>query len=397
MLNKKSVEDLAVKGKKVLVRCDFNVPLQNGEITDENRIVAALPTIQKLIKDGGKVILCSHMGKPKGEPKPELSLAPVAKRLSEKLGKEVVFAKDDTVVGENAKKAVSEMKDGDVVLLENTRYRKEETKNEDNFSQELASIAEVFVNDAFGSSHRAHCSTVGVTKYVKESAVGYLMDKEINFLGNAVNNPVRPFVAILGGSKVSDKINVINNLLEKVDTLIIGGGMAYTFAVAQGGKVGESLLEADKVEYAKEMMKKAEEKGVKFLIPVDTVITKEFKNDTEYKTVPTKEIPDGWQGLDIGEKSRELFADAIKSAKTVVWNGPMGVFEFANFAKGTEAVAEALAQIDATTIIGGGDSAAAVNQLGYGSKMTHISTGGGASLEFLEGKELPGVVAVDNK
>ncbi len=397
MLNKKSVEDLVVKGKKVLVRCDFNVPLQDGVITDENRIVAALPTIQKLIKDGGKVILCSHMGKPKGEPKPELSLAPVAKRLSEKLGKEVVFAKDDTVVGENAKKAVAEMKDGDVVLLENTRYRKEETKNEDNFSQELASLAEIFVNDAFGSSHRAHCSTVGVTKYVKESAVGYLMDKEINFLGNAVNNPERPFVAILGGSKVSDKINVINNLLEKVDTLIIGGGMAHTFAVAQGGKVGNSLLEADKVEYAKEMMKKAEEKGVKFLIPVDTVITKEFKNDTEYKTVPTKEIPDDWQGLDIGEKSRELFADAIKNAKTVVWNGPMGVFEFANFAKGTQAVAEALAQIDATTIIGGGDSAAAVNQLGYGSKMTHISTGGGASLEFLEGKELPGVVAVDDK
>ena len=397
MLNKKSVEDLVVKGKKVLVRCDFNVPLQDGVITDENRIVAALPTIEKLIKDGGKVILCSHMGKPKGEPKPELSLAPVAKRRSEKLGKEVVFAKDDTVVGENAKKAVAEMKDGDVVLLENTRYRKEETKNEDNFSQELASLAEIFVNDAFGSSHRAHCSTVGVTKYVKESAVGYLMDKEINFLGNAVNNPERPFVAILGGSKVSDKINVINNLLEKVDTLIIGGGMAYTFAVAQGGKVGNSLLEADKVEYAKEMMKKAEEKGVKFLIPVDTVITKEFKNDTEYKTVPTKEIPDGWQGLDIGEESRKLFAEAIKNAKTVVWNGPMGVFEFANFAKGTEAVAEALAKIDATTIIGGGDSAAAVNQLGYGSKMTHISTGGGASLEFLEGKELPGVVAVDDK
>ncbi len=397
MLNKKSVDDLVVKGKKVLVRCDFNVPLQDGVITDENRIVAALPTIQKLIKEGGKVILCSHMGKPKGEPKPELSLAPVAKRLSEKLGKEVVFAKDDTVVGENAKKAVAQMKDGDVVLLENTRYRKEETKNEDNFSQELASLAEVFVNDAFGSSHRAHCSTVGVTKYVKESAVGYLMDKEINFLGNAVNNPERPFVAILGGSKVSDKINVINNLLEKVDTLIIGGGMAYTFAVAQGGKVGKSLLEADKVDYAKEMMKKAEEKGVKFLIPVDTVITKEFKNDTEFKTVPTKEIPDDWQGLDIGEESRKLFADAIKNAKTVVWNGPMGVFEFPNFAKGTEAVAEALAQIDATTIIGGGDSAAAVNQLGYGSKMTHISTGGGASLEFLEGKELPGVVAVDDK
>ncbi len=397
MLNKKSVDDLVVKGKKVLVRCDFNVPLQDGVITDENRIVAALPTIQKLIKEGGKVILCSHMGKPKGEPKPELSLAPVAKRLSEKLGKEVVFAKDDTVVGENAKKAVAQMKDGDVVLLENTRYRKEETKNEDNFSQELASLAEVFVNDAFGSSHRAHCSTVGVTKYVKESAVGYLMDKEINFLGNAVNNPERPFVAILGGSKVSDKINVINNLLEKVDTLIIGGGMAYTFAVAQGGKVGKSLLEADKVDYAKEMMKKAEEKGVKFLIPVDTVITKEFKNDTEFKTVPTKEIPDDWQGLDIGEESRKLFADAIKNAKTVVWNGPMGVFEFPNFAKGTEAVAEALAQIDATTIIGGVDSAAAVNQLGYGSKMTHISTGGGASLEFLEGKELPGVVAVDDK
>lgn len=397
MLNKKSVDDLVVKGKKVLVRCDFNVPLQDGVITDENRIVAALPTIQKLIKEGGKVILCSHMGKPKGEPKPELSLAPVAKRLSEKLGKEVVFAKDDTVVGENAKKAVAQMKDGDVVLLENTRYRKEETKNEDNFSQELASLAEIFVNDAFGSSHRAHCSTVGVTKYVKESAVGYLMDKEINFLGNAVNNPERPFVAILGGSKVSDKINVINNLLEKVDTLIIGGGMAYTFAVAQGGKVGKSLLEADKVDYAKEMMKKAQEKGVKFLIPVDTVITKEFKNDTEFKTVPTKEIPDDWQGLDIGEDSRKLFADAIKNAKTVVWNGPMGVFEFPNFAKGTEAVAEALAQIDATTIIGGGDSAAAVNQLGYGSKMTHISTGGGASLEFLEGKELPGVVAVDDK
>ena len=397
MLNKKSVDDLVVKGKKVLVRCDFNVPLQDGVITDENRIVAALPTIQKLIKEGGKVILCSHMGKPKGEPKPELSLAPVAKRLSEKLGKEVVFAKDDTVVGENAKKAVAQMKDGDVVLLENTRYRKEETKNEDNFSQELASLAEVFVNDAFGSSHRAHCSTVGVTKYVKESAVGYLMDKEINFLGNAVNNPERPFVAILGGSKVSDKINVINNLLEKVDTLTIGGCMAYTFAVAQGGKVGKSLLEADKVDYAKEMMKKAEEKGVKFLIPVDTVITKEFKNDTEFKTVPTKEIPDDWQGLDIGEESRKLFADAIKNAKTVVWNGPMGVFEFPNFAKGTEAVAEALAQIDATTIIGGVDSAAAVNQLGYGSKMTHISTGGGASLEFLEGKELPGVVAVDDK
>lgn len=397
MLQKKTVDDLQVKGKRVLVRCDFNVPLQDGVITDENRITAALPTIQKLLKEGAKVILCSHMGKPKGEPKPELSLAPVAKRLSELLGQDVVFAKDDTVVGENAKKAVAEMQDGDVVLLENTRYRKEETKNEENFSKELASLADVFVNDAFGSSHRAHCSTVGVTEFVEESAVGYLMEKEIAFLGNAVNNPVRPFVAILGGSKVSDKINVINNLLEKVDTLIIGGGMAYTFAVAKGGHVGESLLELDKVDYAREMIAKAEEKGVNFLLPVDTVVTKEFKNDTEYKTVPTGEIPDGWMGLDIGEKTRELFADAIKNAKTVVWNGPMGVFEFENFAKGTKAVAEAMAAIDATTIIGGGDSAAAVNQLGYGSKMTHISTGGGASLEFLEGKELPGVAAVDDK
>lgn len=397
MLNKKSIDDLVVKGKKVLVRCDFNVPLQDGVITDENRIVAALPTIEKLIQEGAKVILCSHMGKPKGEPKPELSLAPVAKRLSEKLGKEVVFAKDDNVVGENAKKAVAQMKDGDIVLLENTRYRKEETKNEESFSKELGSLAEIFVNDAFGSSHRAHCSTVGVTKFVKESAVGYLMEKEINFLGNAVNNPERPFVAILGGSKVSDKINVINNLLEKVDTLIIGGGMAYTFAVAKGGKVGKSLLEEDKVEYAKQMMKKAEEKGVKFLIPVDTVITQEFKNDTPFKTVSTMDIPDDWEGLDIGEESRKIFAEAIQGAKTVVWNGPMGVFEFPNFAKGTQAVAEAMAQIDATTIIGGGDSAAAVNQLGYGEKMTHISTGGGASLEFLEGKELPGVAAVDDK
>ena len=397
MLQKKTVDDLKVQGKRVLVRCDFNVPLKDGVITDENRITAALPTIEKLMKDGGKVILCSHMGKPKGEPKPELSLAPVAKRLSELLGKEVVFAKDDNVVGENAKKAVAEMKDGDVVLLENTRYRKEETKNEENFSKELASLADIFVNDAFGTSHRAHCSTVGVTAFVEESAVGYLMEKEIAFLGNAVNNPVRPFVAILGGSKVSDKINVINNLLEKVDTLIIGGGMAYTFAVAQGGHVGESLLELDKVDYAREMIEKAKEKGVNFLLPVDTVITKEFKNDTEYKTVPTGEIPDGWMGLDIGEKTRELFADAIKGAKTVVWNGPMGVFEMENFAKGTKAIAEAMAAIDATTSIGGGYSAAAVNQLGYGDKMTHISTGGGASLEFLEGKELPGVVAVDDK
>ena len=397
MLQKKTVDDLQVTGKRVLVRCDFNVPLQNGVITDDNRITAALPTIEKLRKDGAKIILCSHMGKPKGEPNPELSLAPVAKRLSELLNIEVVFAKDDNVVGEHAKKAVAEMQNGDVVLLENTRFRKEETKNEDTFSKELASLADLYVNDAFGSSHRAHCSTVGVTRFVEQSAVGYLMDKEITFLGNAVNHPVRPFAAILGGSKVSDKINVINHLLEKVDTLIIGGGMAYTFAVAQGGHVGDSLLEADKVAYAKEMIAKAKEKGVAFLLPVDTVIAKEFKNDTEYKTVPTGEIPDGWMGLDIGEKTRALFADAIQDAKTVVWNGPMGVFEFENFAKGTKAVAEAMAALDATTIIGGGDSAAAVNQLGYGDQMTHISTGGGASLEFLEGKELPGVMAVDDK
>ncbi len=397
MLNKKTVDDLQVKGKRVLLRCDFNVPLQDGVITDENRITAALPTIQKLVDDGAKVILCSHMGKPKGEPKPELSLAPVAKRLSGLLGKDVVFAKDDTVVGENARAAVAKMQDGDVVLLENTRYRKEETKNEETFSKELASLADIFVNDAFGSSHRAHCSTVGVTAFVQESAVGYLMEKEIAFLGNAVNNPERPFVAILGGSKVSDKINVIRNLLEKVDTLIIGGGMAYTFSAAEGGKIGTSLLEEDKIPYALDMMKQAKEKGVRFLTPVDTVIAKEFKNDTEYKTVTAGEIPDGWMGLDIGEKTRELFADAIKGAKTVVWNGPMGVFEFENFAGGTKAVAEAMAAINATTIIGGGDSAAVVNQMGYGEKMSHISTGGGASLEFLEGKELPGVAAVDDK
>lgn len=395
MLNKKSVENLQVKGKRVLVRCDFNVPLKDGEITDENRIVAALPTIKKLIDNGAKVILCSHLGKPK-EPSEKFSLAPVAIRLSEKLGKEVVFANDDNVVGENAKKAVENMKDGDVVLLQNTRFRPEETKNEETFSKDLASLCDVYVNDAFGSSHRAHCSTVGVTKFVQESAVGYLMDKEITYLGNAVNNPVRPFVAILGGAKVSDKINVINNLLDKVDTLIIGGGMAYTFNKARGLEVGNSLLEEDKVEYAKEMMEKAKAKGVNFLIPVDTVITQEFSNDAEFKTVEG-DIPAGWQGLDIGEKSRELFANALKDAKTVVWNGPMGVFEFSNFAKGTIAVAEALANIDATTIIGGGDSAAAVNQLGFADKMSHISTGGGASLEFLEGKELPGVVAADDK
>ena len=397
MLNKKTVDDLNVKGKRVLVRCDFNVPVKDGVITDDNRITASLPTIRKLMNDGAKVILCSHMGKPKGEVKPELSLAPVAERLSEKLGVEVKFAKDDIVVGENAKAAVEAMKDGDVILLENTRFRKEETKNEDNFSKELASLADIYVDDAFGSSHRAHCSTVGVTKYVAESAVGYLMEKEIEYLGNAVENPVRPFAAILGGAKVSDKINVINNLLEKVDILIIGGGMAYTFIKALGGTVGNSLLEEDKVEYAKEMIFKASQKGVKFLLPIDTVIVKEFKNDALSDIVPTGLIPDGWMGVDIGPETRSLFTEALKDAKTVVWNGPMGVFEFPNFAKGTEAIAEALAHIDGTTIIGGGDSAAAVNQLGYGDRMSHISTGGGASLEFLEGKELPGVAAVQDK
>ena len=397
MLKKKTVDDLNVKGKRVLVRCDFNVPVKDGVITDDNRITASLPTIRKLMNDGAKVILCSHMGKPKGEVKPELSLAPVAERLSEKLGVEVKFAKDDNVVGENAKAAVEAMKDGDVILLENTRFRKEETKNEDNFSKELASLADIYVDDAFGSSHRAHCSTVGVTKYVAESAVGYLMEKEIEYLGNAVENPVRPFAAILGGAKVSDKINVINNLLEKVDILIIGGGMAYTFIKALGGTVGNSLLEEDKVEYAKEMIFKASQKGVKFLLPIDTVIVKEFKNDALSDIVPTGLIPDGWMGVDIGPETRNLFTEALKDAKTVVWNGPMGVFEFPNFAKGTEAIAEALAHIDGTTIIGGGDSAAAVNQLGYGDRMSHISTGGGASLEFLEGKELPGVAAVQDK
>lgn len=397
MLNKKTVEDLNVKGKRVLVRCDFNVPVKDGVITDENRITASLPTIKKLIDEGAKVILCSHMGKPKGEVKPELSLAPIAVRLSEKLGLDVKFAKDDNVVGENAKAAVAAMKDGEVVLLENTRYRKEETKNEDSFSKELASLADIYVDDAFGSSHRAHCSTVGVTKYVEESAVGYLMEKEIEYLGNALENPVRPFAAVLGGAKVSDKINVINNLLEKVDILIIGGGMAYTFIKALGGNVGDSLLEEDKVEYAKEMIAKASQKGVKFLLPIDTVVVKEFKNDAISDIVPTGLIPDGWMGVDIGPETRKLFCDALRDAKTVVWNGPMGVFEFSNFSKGTEAIAEVMAEIDGTTIIGGGDSAAAVNQLGYGDKMSHISTGGGASLEFLEGKELPGVAAVQDK
>ncbi len=396
MLNKKSIDDINVKGLRVLVRCDFNVPLQDGKITDEVRLVEALPTIKKLMKDGGKVILCSHLGKPKG-PTPEFSLAPVAARLSELLGKEVVFANDDEVVGPKAKAAVAAMKDGDVVLLENTRYRKEEEKNIDNYSEELASLADVFVNDAFGTAHRAHCSNVGVTKYVKTSVVGYLMQKEIEFLGNAVNNPKRPFVAILGGSKVSSKISVINNLLDKVDTLIIGGGMAYTFMKALGEEVGKSLLEADYLDYAREMMAKAEKKGVKLLIPIDTVVAQEFSNDTPFKTVGRGEIDPDWEGLDIGEKTRALYAEAIKDAKTVVWNGPMGVFELPNFAAGTIAVAKALSEIEATTIIGGGDSAAAVNQLGFGDKMSHISTGGGASLEFLEGIELPGVAAANDK
>ena len=397
MLNKKSVDDINVKGKKILVRCDFNVPLIDGKITDENRLVAALPTIKKLISDGGKIILCSHLGKPKGQPVPELSLAPVAARLSELLGQEVKFAADPEVVGANAKAAVANMKDGDVILLENTRYRAEETKNEDAFSKDLASLCDVFVNDAFGTAHRAHCSNVGVTKYVDTAVVGYLMQKEIDFLGNAVNNPERPFVAILGGAKVSSKISVIENLIDKVDTLIIGGGMSYTFSKAQGGTVGDSLLEADYCQYALDMLKKAQEKGVKLLLPVDTVIADDFSNEANKKVVKSGEIPDGWQGLDIGPETEKIFCDAVKDAKTVVWNGPMGCFEMPNFAHGTEAVAKALADTDAVTIIGGGDSAAAVNQLGYGDKMTHISTGGGASLEFLEGKELPGVAAANDK
>ncbi len=396
-MNKKTVDDILVQGKKVLVRCDFNVPIADGKIADETRIVGALPTIKKLVDDGAKVILCSHMGKPKGEPKPELSLAPVGKRLSELLGKEVVFAADDNVVGENAKAAVAAMKDGDVVLLENTRYRAEETKNGEAFSKELASLADVFVNDAFGTAHRAHCSNVGVTEYLDTAVGGYLINKEIEYLGNAVNNPVRPLVAVLGGSKVSSKISVINNLLEKVDTLIIGGGMAYTFMKALGEEVGDSLLEEDYIDYAKEMMEKAEAKGVKLLIPVDTVVAKDFANDAESKTVERGGIEKGWQGLDIGEKTIALYKDALKDAKTVVWNGPMGVFEMPNFAKGTNAIATMLADLDATTIIGGGDSVAAVNQAGLGDKMSHISTGGGASLEFLEGKDLPGVVALNDK
>ncbi len=401
MLNKKSVDDIQVKGKKVLVRCDFNVPLKDGKITDENRLVAALPTIQKLVKDGGRVILCSHLGKPKGKPLPEMSLAPVAARLTELLGQEVKFVPNDQVIGDNVKKAAEEMQDGDVILLENTRYREEETKNGDAFSQELASICDVFVNDAFGTAHRAHCSNVGVTKFVDECAVGYLMQKEIDFLGNAVNNPQRPFVAILGGAKVADKLNVISNLLEKCDTLIIGGGMAYTFLKAKGYEVGTSLVDEEKISYCKEMMGKAEKLGKKLLLPIDTTIAKEFPSpidaQIDVSVVPSDKIPSDQMGLDIGTETAQAFADAVKSAKTVVWNGPMGVFENPILAKGTIAVAQSLADTDATTIIGGGDSAAAVNQLGFGKQMSHISTGGGASLEFLEGKELPGVAAADDR
>ncbi len=400
-LNKKTVDDINVKGQKVLVRCDFNVPLKNGVITDENRINAALPTIQKLIKDGGKVILCSHLGKPKGEPKPELSLAPVAKALSEKLGKEVVFAADDNVVGENAKAAVAAMNDGDVVLLQNTRYRAEETKNGEAFSAELGSLADIFVNDAFGTAHRAHCSTVGVVSHVKEAVAGYLIGKELKYLGNAVEEPVRPFVCILGGAKVDSKPPVIENLLTKADTLIIGGGMAYTFLAAKGYGVGKSLIDESKIDYCRDMMAKAEEKGVKILLPIDCTTVASFPDpidapiDVEF--VDADKIPADKESLDIGPKAAELYANEVKNAKTVVWNGPMGVFENPTLAAGTLAVAKALAETDAVTVIGGGDSAAAVNNLGFGDKMTHISTGGGASLEFLEGKELPGIAALNDK
>ena len=401
MLNKKSVDDINVKGKRVLVRCDFNVPLKEGKITDENRLVAALPTIKKLIADGGKVILCSHLGKPKGEPKPELSLAPVAVRLSELLGQEVKFAADPEVVGPNAKAAVEAMKDGEVVLLENTRYRAEETKNGEAFSKDLASLCDVYVDDAFGTAHRAHCSNVGVTQYVDTAVVGYLMQKEIDFLGNAVDNPVRPFVAILGGAKVADKLNVISNLLEKCDTLIIGGGMAFTFLKAQGKEIGKSLVDDTKLDYCREMVEKAAKLGKKLLLPVDAAVAASFPDPIdapiEVQNVSVDAIPADTMGLDIGPETAKLYADTVKSAKTVVWNGPMGVFENPTLAQGTIAVAKALADTAAPTIIGGGDSAAAVNQLGFGDKMTHISTGGGASLEFLEGKELPGVAAANNK
>ena len=400
-LSKKTIDDIDVKGKRVLVRVDFNVPMKDGKITNDNRIVAALPTIKKLVEDGGKVILCSHLGKPKNGPEEKFSLAPCAERLSQLLGKPVVFANDDTVVGENAKAAVAAMKDGDVVLLQNTRFRKEETKNLEPFSSELASLAEVYVNDAFGSAHRAHCSTAGVTDHIKDTAVGYLMSKEIEFLGNAVENPVRPFVAILGGAKVADKLAVIENLLNKVDTLIIGGGMAYTFLKAQGKEVGTSLVDDEKLEYCGNMLKAAEEKGVQLLLPVDTVVAPAFPEPIDAEiavdVVDSDKIPADKMGLDIGPKTRELFGNAVKNAKTVVWNGPMGVFENPVLAAGTKAVAQALADTDATTIVGGGDSAAAVMQMGFADKISHISTGGGASLEYLEGKVLPGIACIADK
>ena len=402
-LGKKTVDDIDVKGKNVLVRCDFNVPMKDGVITNDNRIVAALPTIKKLIENGGRLVLCSHLGKPKNGPEAKFSLAPVAVRLSELLGKKVVFADDDNVTGENAKAAVAAMQDGDVVLLQNTRFRKEETKNLPEFSKDLADLVgenSAYVNDAFGSAHRAHCSPAGVTDYIKTTAVGYLMEKEIRYLGNAVNDPVRPFVAILGGAKVADKLNVIENLLNKVDTLIIGGGMAYTFLKAQGNEVGTSLVDNEKLDYCKEMLKKAQDKGVKLLLPVDTAVASSFPDpiDAEIAVeyVDSDKIPADMMGLDIGPKTQELFGQAVKSAKTVVWNGPMGVFENPVLAAGTKAVAKALAETDATTVIGGGDSAAAVMQLGYADKMTHISTGGGASLEYLEGKVLPGIDCIAN-
>ena len=399
-LGKKTIDDENYCGKKVLVRCDFNVPMKDGVITNENRINAAMPTIQKLVNDGAKVILCSHLGKPKNGPEAKFSLAPVAKALSAKLGKEVVFADDDNVVGDNAKAAVAAMNNGDVVLLQNTRFRKEETKNVPAFSEELASLADAYVDDAFGSCHRAHCSTAGVTDYIKDTAVGYLMEKEIRYLGNAVNDPVRPFTAILGGAKVADKLNVISNLLEKVDTLIIGGGMAYTFVKAQGYEIGKSLCDDSKIDYCKEMMEKAKANGVKLLLPVDTVCVKEFPDPidatVETTVYPIDKMPADMEGCDIGPETMKLFAEAVKGSKTVVWNGPMGVFENPTLAAGTLAVAKAMAESDATTVIGGGDSAAAVQQMGLGDKMTHISTGGGASLEYLEGKELPGIAVIQN-
>jgi len=398
---KKTVDDIQVQGKRVLVRCDFNVPMKDGKITNDKRIVAALPTIQKLIKDGGKVILCSHLGKPKNGPEAKYSLAPVAVRLSELLGKNVVFADDDNVVGENAKAAVAAMKDGDVVLLQNTRFRKEETKNVEEFSKELASLADAYVDDAFGSCHRAHCSTAGVTAFTSPNVAGYLIGKELSIMGKALENADRPFVAVLGGAKIEDKLNVINNLLEKVDTLIIGGGMAFTFLKAKGYEVGKSLLDESKIDYCKDMMAKAAEKGVKLLLPIDTVCAAGFPDPidgpVDTTIVDSDKIPADKEGLDIGPKSRELFAEAVKGAKTVVWNGPMGVFENPTLAQGTLAVAQAMADSEAVTIIGGGDSAAAVEQMGLGEKMTHISTGGGASLEFLEGKTLPGVACLDEK